>query len=619
MKSIDKLLAPLIFLSFVILSCYFFFYYRFAFNFEIDGNGQYFSVFAALSCWSLFLLMSLLLKKRPYFMQALIMLIVTVFILYLLFSRYYSFANEYFTNITVIMLLCAMLLSAGVRTLHFLIAFLAAIFLWQLFLAFKQMHGFSFRIQRLNIQGTLQNSGVFSCYLVSQLQLLYYLFFCMPNPFARQKEPVTAEQAAPFFKSSKIIVFSIIFGLVVFIVWQSQSRTALIALGVLLLAFFILHATAAKMFIYKLPKPLSLSAACVLLAGLGIAARHLFFLKRLSAVGRVMALDISTGHLRDHFWLGTGIGRFTWYYPQWQAQYFDMHPAPSKDYFLAAGENYIILNEYVQLFQTIGLPGFIAFILLLIWFFTARSTSHRPLLNAAKLTVITILVCGLSSYPFHVNIMLLLLAFCFSVAGVVNTNRRFMFKVSRISDQVPNAVARLFPVVLTGIAWVAAYSAFGRWQAKQDWDKLRGRPDHSRAEIKTEYVRLGKLLRHDGKFLTEYGVFLSEDSADGGKASGILEKAKGYFISKVTLEALAHAYKETGNYGKTIESYEWLCHYLPHGFETKLELLELYDDAGDTVNAGKIAHTILSMPVKIPSPEVDRVKYEAERILNRLK
>jgi hypothetical protein len=620
MKSIDKLSAALIFVFFFILACYFFFYYPFAFNYELNDYGQYFPVFTALCCWSLFMMRCVLSKKSTSIRQGLVMLIVNVFILFLLLSRYYSFANEYFANITVVILLYAILGSAGIKVLHALLIFLAVMFFWQLYLAFKQMGGFSFSIQRLNIQGTLQNSGVFSCYIVSQLPFLYYLFFNMPQFFPDRKKLSISKRAMLLFNGAKVIIYTLIFGFVVFIVWKSQSRTALIALSVLVLSFCLLHyGKAVKTFIYKLPKVLGLSAACVVLAGLGCTAWYLFNLKKLSALGRVMALDTAANHFTDHFWLGTGIGRFTWYYPQWQAQYFAMHPAPLKDYFLSAGESYIIFNEYVQLFLTIGLPGFIVFILLIIWLFTTTSICYSALLNAVKLTVISILMCAFSSYPFHVNSMLLLLACCFAIAGIVNDNKRFIIKGSRVSDHLSNIAAWLLPGTLTVIAGIVTYAALGEWQAKQDWNTLRNRLNDSRVEINREYIRLSKPLKYDGKFLMEYGMFLLEDSADCGKASLILEEAKKYSISKVTIESLAQAYKNTGEYKKAIENYDWLCNYLPNKFGTKLILLKLYEETRDTLNARKIACTIATMPVKIPSPEVDRLKMEAAGILNRLK
>lgn len=615
MKSKETILGLLLFFSCVICTFYFLFYCPFAFDAEFSDYGQYFPAFIVVCSWLAFLIIGLFLKKEQLAGQRLLMLVGSVGIGYLLCSDHYSFANEYFAEITNVVLVAAMLLSAGIKLLHMLLIFLAGMFIWQLYIAFSQMHGFAFNIQPLNISGTLQNSGIFSCYLVTQLPFIYYLFFCVPLP-GKGKVP---EQVTHFFKIVRVLVFAVIFSFVVSIIWRSQSRTALIALAALLVSFFVLnYGKAVKTTVYKLPRALVWSAAGVLLTGIGCIGWYLIGLKKLSAISRVMTLDIARGHLADHFWLGTGIGRFPWYYPQWQAQYFATHQVPSKDYFLIAGEVYGIFNEYLQLLQTIGLPGFIVFILLLTWFFTRRSTRRRALLNAAKCTVIAVLACGFTSYPFHINILLLLLVVCFAIAAVVSENKRVAFQIPPMPHRLHNVVAGVYPIVLIVIAGVAVYAAFGQWQAKQAWNKLRNQLDGSRAEIVAAYGRLYKPLQRDGKFLTDYGVTLQEDSADCGKAAMVLEEAKKYFISKTTIESLGQAYKKTGNYPKAIENYTWLCHYLPNKFGIKLELLKLYEVSGDTLNARQTAHMILTMPVKLRSHELDEIKIETANILNRL-
>jgi tetratricopeptide (TPR) repeat protein len=614
MKWTGKLLSPFIFLSFAVLCFYFLFYYQFVFNIELNNNGHYFAAFVTLSCWTLFLIILLLLRGQPDTRQGLIMLIITAYILYLLTSYHYSFSNEYFTIAGLILILYALLLFGGIKVLHAVLIFLLVMFFWQLLIASTQIQQLPLNPGKGNIRGSLQNSGVFSFYIVSQLPFLYYLLFNVMKPAGIKQRP-KLKYMMPFIHVARIIVFTLVFGFVTFVIWKSQSRTALIALGVLMTAFFFMnYGKALQTIIYKLPKAFSLSVACILFVGMIYALQKLFYLKKLSAIGRVMAVDISTDHIKDHFWLGTGIGRFTWYYPQWQSQYFLQHPDPPKDYFLSAGESYIIFNEYVQLFQTIGFPGFIVFIWFFICFFRTKSTSHKNLLNTAKFTVITILMCGLTSYPFQVNVMLLLLAFCFSIAAKVNAKKKTLLK---LPIRYPG-IWKILLIVFAAIAGVGSFFAFEGWQAKRALDQLRNRFDDSRINIKNDYARLNKKLGNNGKFLTEYGFFLKEDKADARDAANILEKAKKHFISRVTIESLAQAYKQTGDYQKAIENYEWLSHYLPNRFGIKLELLKLYNHVNDTASVRKTGHTILTMPVKISSSEVDRIKQETGMILRGL-
>jgi hypothetical protein len=619
MKIIAKLQNALIFTGVVALTWHFMANYPFAFNFIPANSGQYFAVLAAVCCWTILLFMHLVSGKRPGSLQWVAMVCASALMLCLLFSRYYSTGNEYFANITSFVLLFSILLSARPRLLQSLLVFLAAVFFWQLYLAFRQMNWFAFNVNGLNVQGTLQNAGIFSCYIVCQLPFVYYLFFDAPASPGQGMRLIPA-WALPVFKVTKVIVFSLMAGLVAFIVWRSQSRTALIALCALIVSFFMQHfRTEVKAFISRWPKLLSLGFAGVLFLGAGYAAWRLFCLKKLSAIGRMMTLDISTDHLFEHFWLGTGVGRFTWYYPQWQAQYFALHPAPSKDYFLAAGESYILFNEYVQLFQTAGLVGFSVFVLMLLWFFTAGTAEYTALLNAARLTVIAILIFGVTSYPFHVNILLLLLVMCFAIVVNVRNNKWPALDKALAAIRLPTVWTRLATVGAIGIAGIACVTVFHAWEAKLRWDELSKRLDDTRAETKAVYEKIGVLLNNDGRFMTDYGIFLLEDSADCRQACVILEKAKKLFISRSTIETLAEAYSKQGNDKKSIENYEWLCQYLPNKFRPRLHLLSLYNRTGDTVDAKKLAHAILAMPVKIPSLDVDNVKLEAEAVLSGMR
>jgi hypothetical protein len=318
-------------------------------------------------------------------------------------------------------------------------------------------------------------------------------------------------------------------------------------------------------------------------------------------------------HIADHFWMGTGLGRFTWYYPQWQAQYFIDHSKVPKDYFLSAGESYIIFNEYVQLFKEVGFIGCIVFILLLLHFFTSRSTTHKYLLFTAKLTVIAILACGFTSYPFHLNVFLLLLAFCFAVVFSLRENSSQLGRTVPIKNRLLNGALAGGVVMLlgfTGYKGIDAYSVVRRWEIIRNDNLLRP------VEAKGQCAPLYYVLRTDGKFLTEYGEWLAQDSANGSKAIAVLEEAKLFFLTRQTMETTARAYVAMGNYPAAIDNMKWLGHFLPNKFTPKYELLKLYQQQKDTANVKKTALEILDMHVKIPSAEVDRIKSEASLLIN---
>lgn len=616
MNKADQIIRLFVFIYIFFFCYYFLFNYQYAFNYELENNGQYLSVFLSFTSLFLFLTGRFLSKKILEAKDIIILTAINAFALLLLNSQYYSFSNEYFANVTVSIIFFSILLWADEYLLHAIVLVFILLFLYQIGLALQQMGWFSLRINRLNITGSLRNSGIFSCYLVLQIPFFYYSLFRFPARFFRTNKYNIFNKIPILFFLAKLIFFLFILLIVILIVLKSESRTALIALATLT-SFFIFFGqiNRNKGIRYKWPKfikPLTISVLAILITGSVI---YLFRLKKLSTSGRILMFDVATEHLREHYFLGTGIGRFTWHYPQWQAQYFSTHPIVPIQYFLSAGESYIIMNEYLQLLETLGAPGIFVCLIILLWFFCAKSTKHQELLLASKQTMMLILLCGFTSYPFHVNIILLLMMFCFATAAAVQDTPMWLLNAYRFFKKIPAAALPGFMGISIFISGYTAYSGYGRWKAKCDWDHLRNDLNNSRAEIKKQYRLLEPSNKYDGKFLTDYGEFLVEDSADCPEAISVLQAAKKYFISRETIEALAIGNKKIKNYGDAIDNYAWLCNYLPNRFGSKLALLKLYIDARDTVNARKISHVILTMPVKIHSYEVDRIKQETESIM----
>jgi hypothetical protein len=575
-KIIQYTIAAIAICTASVLYIYAALFYRFAFNFETDINGQYFIVLIAGLGFTFILGLNIFRKENSK-VQSACMIIVTVLLLLSAFSDKYSFANEYWTVVLAVFLLLACLLFLPARIIVAFPYFLVVIVLWQLWLAFEQMDGLKFEAGALTLQGSLQNSGVFCCYLVIHLPVLYY---------------VTSQSISGWLK---VICFLTIVAFIGFIICCSQSRSAIIGV----LAAIISHCLFSynqtlKTWLQRIPKwAIATGIGCLIFAAF-FTAWYLFFLKKASAFGRVMKWDIAAQHIGDHFFTGTGIGRFSWYYPQWQVQYFSTNLNAPREYFFSSGESYIIFNEYLQLFETIGLIGFAGFALLLYWFFTVRSVEYVRLLSMTKATMIVLLVTGLTTYSFHINVFLILLAICFAVAAVISIKSSFIRR------------AVIIPILCFMLNVYTTFTIYQKWKAVVSWSTaIDDRIDVAFAL----WPPLNKTLNSDGKFLTEYGRWQVENG-DPESAIATLEKARQYFISRVTMEALATAYEQAGNYPAAIEARRWLSNFMPNRFAPKYELLKLYKTMGDTSGVNEMINTILTMPVKIPSAEVDRIKDE---------
>lgn len=158
-----------LYLLVLLLSLYFLFSYQYTFNYETDENGQYLGSMLVFVIFFVFLLLHLLLGISISGLQKGLIGLDFILMLYLCFSNRFSFYNEYFANLCIVIIVCTMLLSANITLLRSIIATFLVIYFIQIGLAFKQMKGFSFQINMINIKGSFPNSGVFCCYLVSQL------------------------------------------------------------------------------------------------------------------------------------------------------------------------------------------------------------------------------------------------------------------------------------------------------------------------------------------------------------------------------------------------------------------------------------------------------------------
>jgi hypothetical protein len=597
----------------VYLLYYFTFTYPFSFNFETELNGQY-TLAYLFPLFTLIILVGILQKSIVISWRSLFAyLILLCFFSLICFTPRYSFPNEHFLfTATVIILSATAVLFSQQLPFRLIILTFVLLFLYQLETGLVQyIDAAGLENVSLLIKGDLQNSGIYACWLVIQLPFVYYSLFHLS--FKQAIQPQAKPGVLFFIKAG---FFALLLAMVSFLVYQTQSRSAFIALMAFLFTYCVQqwgHVIRKK--ITTLSKP---SLSVITLIGLTLVAfgaYYLFYLKKLSAIGRLMRCQVAWEHISDHFWLGTGLGRFTWYYPQWQVQYFQTHTNPPTDFFLSAGETYIIFNEYLQLFKEIGFIGFLVFVIALIYFFKSKSASHKQLLNAVKATVITILACGFTSYPLHVTPFLLLFAFCFALAVTIRENPMPANKYFSFNKK-PVFKPLLFLLFL--LSGYTSYEGLRQVGAAQEWNDLREKYSLTPEQTKDRYNNLHSTLQYDGKFLTEYGEYLLQDSTDAPVAIEILEKAKTCFISKKTIQALGSAYLRTNNYSKAIENLEWLSYYVPNRFGAKYELLKLYKQSGNLAKTRQIANIILTMPVKIPSYEVSEIKENTRQVLKAL-
>jgi tetratricopeptide (TPR) repeat protein len=123
-------------------------------------------------------------------------------------------------------------------------------------------------------------------------------------------------------------------------------------------------------------------------------------------------------------------------------------------------------------------------------------------------------------------------------------------------------------------------------------------------------------LKNEGVFLLHYGVFMEDKNAK--TALALFEKAK-QLINSPTLYIKTAQLNEQLGYYKSAEENLLKLHYIcPHLFKPQEELLDFYIRRSNLLKAKYYAIKILETPIKIPSPEVVRIKQKAKIFITTL-
>lgn len=562
------------------------FFYPFTFNYQIDIQKSYFLLpFCCLSY-----IISAASKKGGRFSILQQSLYFSTFI-FLTFTPFFS--NEHLTFLLSILITLGLLLNSEIRSIEQVL--LIVFFFYGLELCIGL---FQFWEQRnysvFYIKGSLNNSGIFSIYLVIHIPLAWY--------FLRK---IKANGIKIWVK----LLFVIVLFLCSLFIYVNQARTAAIAFCIVFFAllFPVLKAKYRFLLEHRLARSLLVIFGIVILTLSIFLVKYLLQIKPGSTNGRLLMLAVTYEHLFDYFWWGFGFGRFSFYYPQWQQFFFLNHGNSVNNYFLNSGESYFVFNEYLILFKEIGIFGCVFSTALLVCFFRSNAKFANDLLHMLKLVVLAILVCGITSYPLHVGPILFLLILCiFSVFALRDTNFYFPFLKLKSWIQYLNIGLAIWLVVTISTKTIAAFQ----------WLSIRNNLTLSQNKKVTLYRELLPSLKDDGKFLTDYGELLLCDSSYYKEASFYLEASKRIFISYHSIQTLAMSYKYQNDYNSAIKNYMFLAYYVPSRFMPKYEIAKLYLKYGDTSTAKIICSQILKMPIKIPSIAVFEIRAEAIRIIN---
>lgn len=369
----------------------------------------------------------------------------------------------------------------------------------------------------------------------------------------------------------------------------SLSRTGIVALCVE--AIILLLSSRAKVWI---------KATVILAISVGTCGAVLFT-KQDSSSGRTFIMEQTVRLIQEKPLWGHGFHGFSREYMTRQQHYFQENTDTNTA--RLADEIKHPLNEFLQAWVNYGVLG--AMMLLLCILLPIIAYHRHPL---AWMSMGTLFVFCTFSYPLNYPI-----TWIFLIGGVaIALHKWFPFNVRRVAiGTVAIFVLGLIIALPCDIMLSRAHN-------------LAQRGGHSRA-IAT-YKECEKLFHifpfsmtypfRCRQFLYNYTYELySMGHLD--EAARIAKEceqcANGYNLQLLT----GDIHQMQGDSEAAITHYQHAHHMCPVRFAPLSGLLQTYQQMGDTVKADSIAHLILTKPIKIPSSDINEMKAEAKKWLER--
>ena len=128
-------------------------------------------------------------------------------------------------------------------------------------------------------------------------------------------------------------------------------------------------------------------------------------------------------------------------------------------------------------------------------------------------------------------------------------------------------------------------------------------------EAKHRLLSISPILKDHSEYLDLYSFQLMAEGKTE-EAITVLNKLLKKSVSNHLYMRLGNAYLRTGNYQKAEETYQMSIFMVPNRFQSRYQLYKLYKQTKQYQKALACANSILALPVKIPSYEINKIKME---------
>ena len=338
-------------------------------------------------------------------------------------------------------------------------------------------------------------------------------------------------------------------------------------------------------------------------------------LKKDSSLGRLLIYKVSANIFQNNWLWGIGLGNFKVQYNLYQANYFSGHSIDSNEALLADNTFYAF-NDLWQLLIEVGTIRFAVLVTIVIIIFRHFSNyiirlDKAHLFYGAMSGLLCITVASLFSYPFQVfSIQLTALVYSAVVLfSLTASNKHFR------GSKWPLLGAKAF--CCAGILILCYQGCIKILFIEKSNEAF----DLARAGYKREALSTYASLQHSfimsGPALFSYAKQLY-NSNRLTEARTVLDEARKYYVDNEVYKLSASIAYEQGQLAQAEKDYRTSMYMVPNRMRSRYELFNFYLITKDTPNAITWGHSILQMPVKVPSTITQNLKKQTSHILRQV-
>lgn len=358
--------------------------------------------------------------------------------------------------------------------------------------------------------------------------------------------------------------------------------------------------------LYKQHKKRLLPVIIGILFLLLLSIGGMYYLKKDSADGRSLMWKTSIAAIKNNP-TGVGIGCFSKYYGEAQANYFQSGNASEQEELVAGSPEYAF-NEYLQIGLELGVNPLLIFISLIVYTFYIgyKRGNYAPMGG-----LIALLVFAFMSYPFNLLSFLIILVFLLVLTNNKQEEVKANFKSITLNIS--------FILCTLAIVGLSVYKRYPMHEAYQEWTKVKMLNNVGIDEKQAiTYERLSPWLHQESKFLFEYAQCLNRLERYE-ESNSILEKMANISCDPMIYNVMGRNYQAMKEYREAEKAFKRASLLIPSRLYPYYLLTKLYDEIGDKQRVLSTARIVLTKEAKVHTEAINEMREEVNKICDKYK